>query len=120
MRLAKTAFLLLVSFFVGGGMAWFIRGKYDQIFLIEGHFHVVSASSQDHEVILQFPSGKKLDFTLTREGSFNFVVQETGEGSITVIVDDKMPIQVGYVTSLNGLVILVIDEDKTVYSLFSP
>ena len=120
MRIVRTVFLSGVLVLIGGAFAWFARGEYDKHFMMEGHFHIVSRADQDHEVVLKFPSGKQVDFNLKKNGSVDFVITDTGEGSITVIVDGRVRDQVGYVTSMNSIVVLIIDEDHTGFSQIFP
>ena len=55
-----------------------------------------------------------------KSGSVDFMITNTGEGSITVIIDGKVRDQVGYVTSMNSIVVLTIGEDHTGYSKIFP
>ena len=116
MVIVKKSLLIVFLLIVGGFCAWVLRGEYDKRFMMEGRFHVVSTSQQDHEVALTFPSGAQVDFTLKKSASFNFKQTDTGEGSIAVSIDgvDREP--VGYVTSMNNIVVLTMDEEHVGFS----
>ena len=119
MRFAKTGFIIIVSLLLGGLSAWLLRGEYDKHFMMEGNFHVVSCADREHMVSLAFPSGQKKNFNLKKGGFADFKLLGTGEGSITVSIDGKPRDRVGYVP-INGIVILVIDEERTVFSQIFP
>lgn len=110
----------MASLLIGGVCAWILRGEYDKHFMMEGHFHVVSNAKQDHEVVLEFPSGKQVDFNLKKGSSFRFKQLDTGEGSVAVSIDGKVRDQVGYVTSKNSIVVLVIGDQETGFSQIFP
>ncbi|MDC0368512.1 hypothetical protein OAN13_02345 [Opitutales bacterium] len=120
MKYAKIGSLIMISLVVGSLLAWVIRGAYDQHFMMEGYFHVVSNAKQDHEIGLKFPSGKQMDFTLKKGSSVDFKLSNTGEGSITVAIDGTVRDQVGYVTSMNSIVVLVIGDEETEFSQIFP
>ena len=120
MKPAKTVLLLLVAMFVSGISAWLLRGEYDRQFMLAGHFHIVSNASQDHQVTLVFPSKQQKSFKLKQGSSFDFQLSDTGEGAIAVTIDGKARDQVGYVTTLNSPVILVIGDRQTVFSQIFP
>lgn len=110
----------MASLLIGGVCAWILRGEYDKHFMMEGHFHVVSNAKQDHEVVLEFPSGKQVDFNLKKGSSFRFKQLDTGDGSVAVSIDGKVRDQVGYVTSKNSIVVLVIGDQETGFSQIFP
>lgn len=47
------------------------------------------------------------------------LVEKTGEGSVGVVIDGTRNEKVGYVTSMNGLIILTIAGDRVVFSQVS-
>jgi hypothetical protein len=120
MKYVRMGSVILISLVIGSLLAWVIRGTYDQHFMMDGCFHVVSNAKQDCEIGLRFPSGKQVDFTLEKGSSVDFKVYNTGEGGISVSVDGKARDLVGYVTSMNSMVVLVIDDEKTNFSQVFP
>ncbi|NES85804.1 MAG: hypothetical protein F6K10_32890 [Moorea sp. SIO2B7] len=120
MKYIKIGSLMLISFVTGSLLSWVIRGMYDQNFMMEGYFHVVSNAKQDREIALRFPSGKQVDFTLKKGSSFDFKLSNTGEGSIAIVIDGTLREQVGYVTSMNSMVVLVIGNEQTHFSQVFP
>jgi hypothetical protein len=120
MKSAKTALFIVISLFVSGLLTWIARGEYDKHFMMNGYFHVVSNANQDHEVILEFPSQKEMNFSLKKGSSFNFKLDDTGEGSITVSIDGKVRDKIGYVTSMNNIVLLVVGNERTEFSQIFP
>lgn len=88
--------------------------------MMEGHFHIMSNAKLDHKVGLNFPSGKHLIFNLKKGGSVDFKLPDTGEGSITISIDGVVRDHVGYVTSMNSIVVLVIGEEQTEFSQIFP
>ncbi len=120
MRFAKIGLLVIVSFLIGGFISWLLRGEYDEHIMMEGHFHIVSNTNQDHEVSLKFPSRKGMVFNLKKRSSVDFKLYDTGEGAIAVSIDGKTRDHVGYVTSMNSIVVLVIGEKQTEFSQIFP
>ena len=105
---------------LSGVLTWVIRGEYDRHFMMEGAFHVVSHSSKAHEILLKFPSGKTKEFKLEAGAVTDFRLMETGEGSIMVSLDGEFRDLVGYVTSMNSMIVLVIGEETTGFSQIFP
>ena len=120
MRFAKIGLLIIVSILFSSLFSWILRGEYDRHFMMEGYFHIVSNANQDHEVTLKFPSGKQMVFSLKKGSSVDFKLSDTGEGSIAVSIDGKIRDHVGYVTSMNSIVVLVIGEEQTEFSQIFP
>ena len=120
MKYVRMGSLILISLVIGSLLAWVIRGTYDQHFMMDGYFHVVSNAKQDCEIGLRFPSGKQVDFILKKGRSFDFKLSNTGEGSISVAIDGTARDQVGYVTTMNSMVVLVIGDEETNFSQVSP
>ena len=87
---------------------------------MEGHFHVTNHSDKNVDVELQFPSGAKVDRELQGSGSVDFRINNTGEGSIKVLVNGKVIDSVGYVTSMNSIVILSVSETRVGFSQIFP
>ena len=119
MRKAIKGILLFLSgAIIGLILAWIARGVYDRYFEMKGYFHVVNHSSTAHDISLRFPSGKTKAFSMKPGSSQDFRVNDTGEGSITINVDGNDRDQVGYVTSINHMVVLVIGEERSSFSQF--
>jgi hypothetical protein len=116
MRSVRITLLFVAYPLLIGVGAWLLRGEYDRHFMIDGFFHVVNGSDQDRDVALEFPSGAKARFQLLKKGFMDLEVPVTGEGSIGVSVDGKPRDRVGYVTSMNGAVVLVIGAERTTFS----
>ncbi len=118
------AFKLLIGFaFVlalGATGAWLARGEFDRHFMLNGRFFVLNAVGKEAEITLRFPSGVERIMPLRDGAVSEFVLRETGEGSIEVLVDGDSRDRVGYVTSFNPLVVLVVGENKTRYSQINP
>lgn len=118
-RLTWISVVLFVIIAVTGS-SWILRGFYDRIFMYEGHFHITSTASEDYDIELYFPSGQSYSFDLPSLGSHTFVMTETGEGSIQVVVDGKVREKVGYVTSINEICVLSIGDRVVVFSQLFP
>lgn len=111
MKIMKKALILLVCL-----AAWIARGVFDEIFMMNGHIHVINHSQDDVRITLEFPSGERREIDLKKNGSTDLEVSNTGEGSITVLAGDKITDRVGYVTSLNRPIILCISEEDVSFS----
>jgi hypothetical protein len=120
MKIAKSFLIIIAAFTIGGVCTWILRGEYDKHLMMEGHFHIISTASQHHDVILKFPSGEQVDFNLKKGGSHNFNLTNTGEGSIAVAINGKDRDQIGYVTSMNSIVVLAIGDKQTEFSQIFP
>jgi len=124
MRILKIILLsascLFVGALVGGILSWMVRGAWDEQFMLEGRFHVVSVLNEDHDVTLRFPSGRQVNFPLEKGSTEDFRVTGTGEGSVEVLVDGAPKGRVGYVTSMNTQIILVITENGVRVSRIYP
>ena len=48
------------------------------------------------------------------------MIGKTGEGSIDVTIDGTGKDDVGYLTTMNGMVILTVAENSIIFSQFSP
>ncbi len=116
----KAIILFTASTLLAGILAWMGRGVYDRHFMMQGAFHIVSHSSEAHEVLLKFPSGKTKKFNLQPGATTDFRLMETGEGSIMVSLGGKPRDTVGYVTSMNDIVVLVIGDEATGFSQIFP
>lgn len=112
--------LCLLIIALGGVAGWFVRGEYDELFMHEGVFHVVNLSNQNLDVTLEFPSGHQENMSLRANGSTDFVLHNTGEGSISVTVDQNKLGDVGYVTSMNNITVLAISPKEAVFSQIFP
>ena len=118
--MAKAMILFATTTVLSGTLCWLTRGVYDRHFMMEGVFHVVSHSSEAHQILLKFPSGKTKKFTLDPGAVTNFRLKGTGEGYIAVNLDGEARDLVGYVTSMNSIVVLVIGEKTTNFSQIFP
>lgn len=110
--------MILLLVFVA--TTWFGRGLYDKLFMLEGQVLLVNATAEDHTIKLTFPLGEELKVDLKAGDSSRFVIGKTGEGSIDVTIDGTGKDDVGYLTTMNGIVILTIAEDSIIFSQFSP
>jgi len=81
-----------------------------------GHIHIISHLDTDHFITLEFPSGEKRVIELAEKQSVDLKVSNTGEGSITVYVDETIIDRVGYVTSWNNPIVLSIKKDGVTFS----
>ena len=116
-RIRTIALVILLPVLVTA--TWFGKGLYDRIFMLEGHVVVVNATAEDHKIQCSFPSGQKLEVALKAGTSLRSLVGKTGEGSVDIVIDGTRREEVGYVTSMNGLIILTIGEDRIVLSQVS-
>jgi len=116
-RIGTIALVILFPIFVAA--TWFGRGLYDKLFMLEGQVVVVNATAEDHTVRLVFPAGEEMEVDLKAGVSSRSVVGKTGEGAVDVTIDGTPRDEVGYVTSMNGLIILTIDEDRVIFSRVS-
>lgn len=112
--------LCVLSIILGAIGGWFVRGEYDELFMHEGVFHVVNLSNQTLDVTLEFPSGHQENMSLRANGSTDFVLHNTGEGSISVTVDQNKLEDIGYVTSMNSITVLTISPKEAMFSQISP
>ncbi len=106
---------VLVAVVVGAGL-WLARGAYDRAFLDEGVFHVVNAGAAERSIQLVFPSGERRSAVVPAGRSVDFRVENTGEGAVTVLADGRQVGSAGYVTSHNGLTILVVQPEDVLFS----
>lgn len=109
-----SALLLLLAGTVT--VTWWARGKFDETFLYEGHLHLVNPSPNPIQVEVEFPSGKRLEIELPGYGAKDFKVGQTGEGSIGVTVNGTPLEPVGYVTSHNNPMVLLVGDDRAGFS----
>lgn len=105
---------------VFAGAAWVLRGVYDRMFMLEGVFLVTNAGGSDIQVGLTFPSGEAREFQLARGASRTFVLNDTGEGSIDVSVDDRPATATGYVTSFNDMCVIAVGDSTVSFSQLMP
>ena len=110
---------LVILLLIVVAVTWLVRGFYDRLFFLEGQVVVVNATAVDHTIRFAFPAGEVMEVDLEAGNSFRFGVDETGEGSIGVTIDGARREDVGYVTSMNGMVVLTIDEDRVIFSQVS-
>lgn len=120
MKTIKALLLTLASLIVGLLCAWVLRGEFDRHFMMEGHFHIVSTASENFDVVLNFPSGENESFKLKSGGTYSFKQTNTGEGSIAVVLNGKQRDEVGYVTSLNDIIVLTVGDKETGFSQIFP
>jgi len=118
LKTGKITVMILLLVFVA--TTWLGRGLYDKLFMLEGQLFVVNATAEDHMITLTFPLGEEVKIDLNAGDSSRFVIGKTGEGSIYVTIDGVAKGDVGYLTSMNGMVIITIAEDSVIFSQFSP
>jgi len=116
-RLATITLALFLPIFVAS--TWFGRGFYDRKFMLEGQIVVVNATTEDRKVRLVFPNGEEIEVDVRAGVSSRSAVSETGEGSIGVTVDGSSRDEVGYVTSMNGMIIFTVSENRVTLSQVS-
>jgi len=112
--------VLLILLPVSIGTTWFGRGIYDRLFMMEGRILVVNSTGAPHKIQVAFPSGKSLNFDLASGATSEARVEETGEGSVRVVVDGTRSEDIGYVTSRNSIVVLTVSDSKIVFSQMTP
>ena len=110
--------MILLLVFVA--TTWLGRGLYDKLFMLEGQVFVVNATAEDHTIKLTCPLGEELKVDLKAGASSRFMIGKTGEGAIDVTIDGIGKDAVGYLTTMNGMVILTVAEDSMIFSQFSP
>jgi len=120
----KRVILIIILCFLSGaiacGVGWFLRAEYDKMFMLRGWFHVINTSNEELGVLLRFPSGYEMELQLSATGSKDFVLQNTGEGAISVTVNQRDLGSTGYMTSMNGMVVLTIDHESVGFSQIFP
>ncbi len=104
---------------VGVLISWFARGFYDEVMLYKGYFHVVNGTEKYKTIELTFPSGESRKANIHPGKKSSFIVPNTGEGSIAVKSDGQEIDKIGYVTSFNPPIVIVVMEDKALFSLMS-
>jgi hypothetical protein len=73
------------------------------------------------ERVIVISSGPaRLAFALRNGGAKDFGLKDTGEGSVSVALDGKNRRDLGYVTSMNGIIILAIGADADGFSQIFP
>ena len=87
---------------------------------MEGRILVVNSTAATHKIQVSFPSGKLLDFDLASGASSEAHVEDTGEGSVRVVVDGTRSEDIGYVTSRNSVMVLTVSDSKIVLSQITP
>jgi hypothetical protein len=108
--------IAVVALCLTAAAAWTARGFHDEHFLLEGRVHVINHAQVGRRVTLSFPSGASTELDLPARGSVDLLVPETGEGSIRVAIDGVERDEVGYVTSINDPIVLVVGEHATTFS----
>lgn len=119
----RTLLTLLLCFVVTGFVAiasWIARGMYDEMFMMEGWFHVVNTSENDLAIEIRFPSDKTVAFSLKAYGFINFIEKDTGEGALCFTINGKSIDHVGYVTTLNSIVVLAVNEENVSFTQIFP
>jgi hypothetical protein len=93
---------------------------YDEMFLMDGWFHVINTSENELEVEIRFPSGEKVAFPLTAHGINEFIERNPGEGGLMISINGENIGSVGYVTGLNPIVVLAMNEEGVIFSQIFP
>jgi hypothetical protein len=120
MRVPKLTLCLILGLLAGAVGSWFLRAAYDRHFMLNGRIYVLNAIGQDAVVTLKFPSGVVRTLALKQGASREFVLHDTGEGSVAVLIDEELRDHVGYVTAMNPMILLVVGEKTTQYSQINP
>ena len=115
-RMKRVLLSSLLSAVLAAGVAWIVRGTYDEIMLDEGVFHVVNAGAVPRSIELTFPSGERRRSEFKAGQAVEFQVASTGEGAVSVMVDGDLMGLSGYVTSHNSLSVLVVQSDGVLFS----
>ncbi|EAZ92056.1 hypothetical protein [Crocosphaera chwakensis] len=105
----------IISMILAVAGSWFARGVYDELILYKGYFHVINGTENQKKIELTFPSGESTNVNISSENMNTFVVSNTGEGSIAVKSDNQDLANVGYVSSFNPPIIIVIMDNKVVF-----
>ena len=108
---------LLMSVVAGGGL-WIARGIYDEIMMDDGVFHVINADASQRSIELTFPSGERRGAVIQSGQAIDFHVENTGEGSVMVTADGEHVGSVGYVTSINSLIVIVVQPEGALFSQY--
>ena len=114
----KVILTSLVAAVAAAGIAWGVRGVYDEILMDAGVFHVVNAEATPRTIELVFPSGEHRSAVVEPGQSVQFRVTNTGEGAVSVRADGEPVDSVGYVTSHNALSVLVVQSDLVLFSQY--
>jgi hypothetical protein len=107
----RTLIASLLSAVLAGGVLWSARGIYDEALMDGGVFHVVNAVDQSRSIELTFPSGESRSAVIRAGQSTNFRVEDTGEGSFSVVADGETLWMGGYVTSHNSFSVVVVQSN---------
>ncbi len=116
-RISTIALVILLPIFAVA--SWLGRGLYDRLYLLDGQVVIVNATGEDHAVRFTFPTDEEMEVDLKAGASSRSMIGDTGEGAIAVTIDGNCREEVGYVTSMNGMIILTIDEDRVIFSQVS-
>ncbi|MDP6988159.1 MAG: hypothetical protein QF903_01605 [Planctomycetota bacterium] len=108
----------LAAAVVAAGIAWVARGIYDEIAMDEGVFHVVNAAATQRTIELALPSGERRSAVIESGQAVDFHVENAGEGAVSVMADAEVVDSVGYVTTHNGLVVIVVQSDRALFSQY--
>ena len=92
---------------------WFLRGATYNL----NQVNIVNTLNKDVNVRIIFPSEETHEFKLKKHLGKSFKVRKTGEGGITIFVDDKKLNCDSYVTSYNQMIILTITENEVIYNM---
>ncbi|WP_107667369.1 hypothetical protein [Cyanothece sp. BG0011] len=111
--MSKKKYVILTTVAVIG--SWFARGVYDDLKFYNGYCHVINGTEEDKIIELTFPSGESTKANIQPRNLTTFAVSNTGEGSIAVKSDGQEIGNVGYVTSFNPPIIIVVMDNKIVF-----
>lgn len=114
--LGQRILFVLILLVVVGVLAWITRGMYDHLLMLDGRFVVVNCTDHPLDVTLDLPSGNQITFTIKAQASHTFTDTATGEGAIGVSIPGRPTESLGYVTSMNGIIILSIDDDSVTFT----
>ena len=99
-------------------VTWLARGTYDQHAMDNGVFYLINGDAESRSIELAFPSGERRRAVLDGGASAEFVVLNTGTGSVSVKVDDSDVGPGHYVTTSNPLTVVVARSDGALFSSY--
>ncbi len=108
--------LVIAALTLGG--TWYLRGTYDHLVMDNGVFHVINVADVPQSIELVFPSQESRSAAIPAGGSVSFHVADTGEGAVLIRSGGEERASLGYVTSINPLTVIVVEQDGAVFSQY--
>ena len=102
---------LTVAFAAG---IWLARELYLEFFTDSAIIRMTNFSEQEVAVELIFPSSERIEFHLDEKAYHDLQVAHTGEGSISVRINENEKILIGYVTTINTPMLISIGHDLSI------